>query len=214
MDRAVLLIDDDTALLGVLERAFRRAGYTVMVATSASEGIERYARDASELVLLDLNLPDLSGLEVLERLRAVNPDVIAIMLTGQADVPTAVAAMRAGAENFLAKPVDIPHLYAAADRAYEKIELQRRTGYLESRLRVDEPPQHPGHGGAMGELDAQLALIAPTGSSVLLLGETGTGKSWTARTDPLSLTPRARSVGGAQRRHPEPHLPRFRALRP
>jgi DNA-binding NtrC family response regulator len=186
MSRSVLLIDDDTALLGVMEKAFRRAGYSVMAASSGEVGVDTYVHDATDLVFLDLNLPDIPGMEVLAQLRAVNPDVVAIVLTGQADVETAVAAMSAGAENFLAKPINIHHLYAAADRAYEKIELRRRTSYLEARTRAAEPePLGPEETGAvsaeMTELGEKISLVAPTDTTILILGETGTGKSWSAR---------------------------------
>lgn len=192
MSRSVLLIDDDTSLLGVLEKAFRRAGYSVMAASSGAIGIDTYARDATDLVFLDLNLPDIAGLEVLSQLRAVNPDVVVVVLTGQADVPTAVAAMGAGAENFLPKPIDVRHLYAAADRAYDKIELKRRASYLEARSR--DAPAVPEEGGAVSEastaMEEQIRLLAPTDTTILVLGETGTGKSWTAR-HIHALSPRA-----------------------
>lgn len=194
MTRSVLLIDDDTSILALLQKAFRRAGYSVMAAASGEVGVDSYTKDATDLVILDLNLPDIPGMVVLAQLRMVNPDVVAIVLTGQSDVPTAVAAMAAGAENFLAKPIDIQHLYAAADRAYEKIELKRRASYLEARTRepeLQEPPQKATTiSAASTEVEEQIELLAPTDTTILVLGETGTGKSWTARRI-HNLSPRA-----------------------
>ena len=177
--RSVLLIDDDTQVLAMLERAFKRAGYAVSTAARGEMGVAMYSRDAADLVILDLDLPDVAGLEVLERLRAIDEDAVVVMLTGNADLENAVEAMRAGAENFLSKPVDIDHLYATADRAFEKIELRRRASYLLSRheastSRTDDSP-------LLRMIGPRLGLIAPTDTTVLLLGETGTGKNWMAR---------------------------------
>lgn len=177
--RSVLLIDDDEQVLAMLERAFTRAGYAVASATRGEVGLAMYARDAADLVILDLGLPDASGLEILERLKALDEGAVVIMLTGQADLQTAVEAMRAGAENFLSKPVDIAHLYAAADRAFEKIELRRRTSYLQRRHESDAPADRDSP--LMRMFGSRLALVAPTETTVLLLGETGTGKNWMAR---------------------------------
>ena len=186
--RSVLLIDDDTQVLAMLERAFNRAGYAASSAARGELGLAMYSRDAADLVILDLDLPDVSGLEVLERLRALDEDAVVIMLTGNADLQNAVEAMRAGAENFLSKPVDIDHLYAAADRAFEKIELRRRTSYLLSRDEASTPRSDDSP--LLRVMGARLGLIAPTDSTVLLLGETGTGKNWMARRI-HALSPRA-----------------------
>lgn len=166
----------------MLETAFRQAGYSVMAASTGVVGVDTYSHDATDLVVLDVNLPDLNGLEVLAQLTAVNPDVTVIMLTGQADLETAVEAMRAGAENFLPKPVDIRHLKAAADRAYEKVDLRRRTSYWEAREREGRlQRESAGDPTAMTKFDQNVRLVAPSDTTVLILGETGTGKSWTAR---------------------------------
>ena len=172
----------------MLERAFTRAGYAVASAARGELGLAMYARDAADLVILDLGLPDVPGLEVLERLKSFDENAVVIMLTGHADLQTAVESMRAGAENFLSKPVDVAHLYAAADRAFEKIELRRRTSYLQRRHEsegagdIDSP--------LMRMVGSRLALVAPTDTTVLLLGETGTGKNWMARRI-HALSPRA-----------------------
>lgn len=190
MTRSVLLIDDDTHILGMLESAFRRAGYAVAAAARAEDGLAAYARDATDLVILDLNLPDVPGLELLARLRTVDPDVTVIVLTGQADLPTAVEAMRAGAENFLSKPMSLQHLYAAADRAFEKIELRSRASYLERRMEGEGDQRPLGDSPAMRPVANSISLVAPMDTTVLVLGETGTGKTWIARRI-HALSPRA-----------------------
>ncbi|HEU5207931.1 MAG TPA: sigma-54 dependent transcriptional regulator [Longimicrobiales bacterium] len=185
MSASVLLVDDDTQVRTVLQRAFQRAGYDVLTAIDGTRALDTYARDAADLVILDLGLPDIPGLDVLQRLRAIQPNAAIIVLTGQADLETAVAAMRAGAENFLAKPVDIQHLYAAAERALEKVQLRSRTTYLEEAHGSSAKQAGSGVGLAnapvMRAVDERIALVAPTDTTVLLLGETGTGKNWFAR---------------------------------
>jgi len=178
--RSVLLIDDDPAVLGFLEITFRKAGYAVTTAFSAAEGIESYGSNSTDLAVLDLNLPDMSGQEVLERMLHMDPDATVIMLTGHADVETAVAAMAAGAENFLSKPVDPQHLRAAAERAFEKLELRRRSRYLEQRAHPAPAAEPVEPLGAMAEVARKIDLVAPMDTTVLILGETGTGKSWIA----------------------------------
>ena len=180
--RSVLLIDDEPRVLGMLEKAFQQAGYHTVAAPRGEAGLAAYASDAADLVILDLNLPDGSGLEFLARFQALDSDVTVIMLTGQADLATAVEAMRGGAENFLSKPISLDHLYAAVDRAFEKIELRRRAGYLERRTQEEHGTDSPlGDSAAMRPVAEKVALVSPTDTTVLILGETGTGKSWIAQ---------------------------------
>src|SRR5215213_4756229 len=112
MSRSVLLIDDDTQLLNFLARLFEKRGWTVMRASDGPSGIEIYDREAPDLVFLDLEMPGLSGLRVLEILRARDMDATVIMLTGHGDIGKAVEAMQLGAENFLTKPVEVQHVEA------------------------------------------------------------------------------------------------------
>lgn len=179
--RSVLLIDDDLDVLSLLETAFRRAAYSVLTAQSGEAALALYARDATDLVILDLNLPDVTGLKLLARFRALDPDITIIVITGQSDVATAVKAIQAGAENFLPKPMSLAHLYAAADRAFEKIDLRRRAKYLEERVGDNRSKKPLGESPVMRAVANQIELVAPMDTNVLVLGETGTGKSWVAR---------------------------------
>src|ERR1041384_3276112 len=105
------LIDDYAAVLAAIGDYFERIGYEVWREGTGDDGIETFQRVRPDVVLLDLHLPDSSGLVVLERLRREGGAVI--LLTGQGDIETAVKAMQLGAENFLTKPVDMVHLSAA-----------------------------------------------------------------------------------------------------
>ncbi|HET6231794.1 MAG TPA: sigma-54 dependent transcriptional regulator, partial [Longimicrobiaceae bacterium] len=190
MSRSVLLIDDEASILRLLARYFERQGWEVFQAMSGEEGVPLFEMQRPDLVLLDLQLPGLPGLHVLELL--VARDATVIMLTGTGDVQTAVEAMQLGAESFLTKPVDLAHLGAAAERAVEKVELRRANTVLAQRLAERSQASMLGTSPKMQELARQVELLAASGdTSALLLGESGTGKSWVAQMI-HSRSPRAR----------------------
>ncbi|MCA9769351.1 MAG: response regulator, partial [Gemmatimonadetes bacterium] len=123
MASSILIIDDDIALLRTLGEAFERTGWDVHRELSGEAGLRTYRRALPDVALVDLHLPGMDGLEVLDALQEYQAAVI--ILTGDDHLPTAVRAMALGAENFLVKPVDLQHLLAAADRAAEKVRLRR-----------------------------------------------------------------------------------------
>ena len=176
----LLLIDDDPDILRAVGEYFGRLGYEVHRAPTAQAGIETFERVRPEVVILDLHLPDANGLEVLEHLRAAGGAVL--LLTGQADVQTAVRAMQLGAENFLTKPVDMTHLAAATARESETVRLSRQNALLRAKERLGDGLETIGVSPAMQELGHQVELLAASErSTVLLTGESGTGKGWVAR---------------------------------
>src|SRR5881394_3922050 len=164
MPDSVLLIDDDADVLRAVGDYFDRIGYEVGRAETAQAGLEAFDRLRPDVVILDLHLPDVGGLEVLERLRSRGGSVI--LLTGQGDIETAVRAMQLGAEHFLTKPVDLNHLAAATARVSEKVRLVRQNALLRAREHEDAGLE---------------SLAASERSTVLLTGESGTGKGWVAR---------------------------------
>ena len=123
MAGSVLLIDDDVDVLRSIGNYFERLGYEVTRELSGEAGLATFDRLRPEVVILDLRLPGMDGMEVLEHLR--QRDAACILLTGEADIPTAVRAMQLGAENFLTKPVDMEHLAAATARVADKARLRR-----------------------------------------------------------------------------------------
>src|SRR5256884_6370081 len=180
MPDRVLLIGDDADVLRAVGDYFDRIGYEGGRAETASAGLEAYDRLRADVVILDLHLPDVGGLEVLERLRSQGGSVI--LLTGQGDIETAVRAMQLGAEHFLTKPVDLNHLAAATARVSEKIRLVHQNARLRAREHEEEGLESLGASPSMRELGRQIELLAASErSTVLLTGESGTGKGWVAR---------------------------------
>ncbi|MDB4875040.1 MAG: hypothetical protein JWM41_1486 [Gemmatimonadetes bacterium] len=181
MTRTVLIIDDDPSAAGFLNTALTRAGWTADVARTGMAGLQAYDAARPDLVLLDYDLPDVGGFEVLHALRARDPDATVIMVTGLGDVSTAVEAMRLGAENFLAKPVNLSHFEAAVERAHEKAVLKQRARYHEARVAESVSGVFLGDDPAMREVSRLVARAAAGSAPVLLLGETGTGKGLIAK---------------------------------
>ena len=173
-------MDDEPSILRLLARYFERQEWEVYQALTGEDAVKTYEAHHPDIVLLDVNLPGLSGIQVLEILVARGATVL--MLTGQAEVETAVEAMQLGAESFLPKPVDFAHLQAAADRAVEKVELRRANQALAEQMAERSRPAALGGSARMRELARQVELLAASpDTTVLLLGESGTGKSFVAQ---------------------------------
>ena len=171
---SVLIIDDEPDIASALSSFFERKGHQVSRAHTGHEGIATLRRERPDVVLLDVRLPDMTGFDVLERTRDEQP--VVVMITGHGDVALAVRAMQTGAENFLTKPIELAHLGAIADRAFEKARLRHMNRYLTSR-RAPGASWLLGASPQMRELSDQLELLARSDrTTVLLLGESGTGK--------------------------------------
>jgi two-component system response regulator HydG len=172
---SVLIIDDEVDITAALGTYFERAGHQVFRAHTGADGIDVVKRSRPDLVLLDLQLPDMSGFEVLERVKEQRP--VVIMITGRADIEVAVQAMQAGAEGFLAKPIGLAHLGAAAERAFEKAHLRQMNRWLVERRAGPDVSSLLGSSAAMRDLGEQVELLARSDrTTVLLVGEVGTGK--------------------------------------
>jgi DNA-binding NtrC family response regulator len=130
--RRILLVDDDPSVLRAIGNYFEKLGWQVARAATGEEGLRTFERHEPHVTVVDYAMPGLSGLDVLERLRRRH--AIVIMLTGHGEVDTAVEAMRLGAENFLQKPIDMPHLQQAVEKAAEKATLRREVVILRRRV--------------------------------------------------------------------------------
>jgi two-component system response regulator HydG len=178
----VLVIDDDAAHAEAVADSLARVGYDCTVATTGGEGITLLGRDAYEVIVTDLRMKDMTGLDVLAQAKNLLPDAEVIVVTGHGTIQSAVEAMQQGAFNYLLKPLDLKQLRAVVDNAARNQHLRRANAELNRRL--DEKFGFEGIVGnspAMQELVDRLRRIAPTDATVLIQGETGTGKELVAQ---------------------------------
>jgi len=121
--RDILIVDDDRQVREVLHQIFISAGYNCLLASDGREGIEVFTASRPPLVVTDLKMPGMTGMELLQQVRAVDGDAAVIVLTGAADVKTAIASLKLGAHDFIMKPVNIDELLIATERALERRQL-------------------------------------------------------------------------------------------
>ena len=178
----VLVVEDDKGLSEIFCEELSALGHSVVPATTVAAGFERLADTELDVVLLDLMLPDGSGIEVLRRLAQEELPTEAIVLTGYAEVSTAIEAMKLGAYDYVTKPMHMEEVALLVAKAAEKARLRRENLALRTRLERLEPvhglvTQDPG----LKEVLATLDRIAASDLPVLVLGESGTGKELVAR---------------------------------
>jgi DNA-binding NtrC family response regulator len=178
----ILVVDDDEAIREVLAARLREWGYVVSLAASGEEAERRAAREAPAIVVSDVVMPDLSGLELLARLRTGDPHRPVILITAHGTVETAVEAIKEGALDFLTKPLDPAKLRSTLEAAEREIEARSRSRRLAAQ--IEGKASFHGFVGAsvpMRQLYQQIEEVAATDAPVFLAGESGTGKELAAR---------------------------------
>jgi DNA-binding NtrC family response regulator len=178
----ILVIDDDKALRDACYQILSRQGYQVELATGARQGLALLERMSFDAILLDLVMPDLDGLEALKKLRALDPDVEVIIITGYGTIQSAVECIKAGAFHFLSKPFVPDDLRNLVTRALEKRRLDLENLYLRQELKAkDDRRVLVYESEPMVRIMDMIARVAPADSTVLITGESGTGKGLVAQ---------------------------------
>jgi two-component system nitrogen regulation response regulator NtrX len=177
--RRVLVIDDESGIRRTLGQILGDEGYEVQTVASGAEGLERLRREPHDLVLLDVWLKERDGLEVLDRIQELPEPPAVVMISGHANVDTAVRAVKAGAHDFLEKPLSLERVVLTAQKAIEHRDLQEELTRFR-RERVSSAVLL-GNAPAIERLRGEIARVAPTEARVLITGENGTGKEIVAR---------------------------------
>jgi DNA-binding NtrC family response regulator len=175
-------VDDEQGILDVVSRFARRAGFDVVTCGGGRDAIARLQERRADLVMVDLRMPDVGGLDVLRAIREIDPQCQAVLMTGYASVDTAVEAIKLGAMDYLSKPLDFARVQQLLATVRDDIERRRSVAALETDVAKRlEFCGMIGRGPVMQELFGMIRRLAPHVRTALITGETGTGKELVAR---------------------------------
>ena len=178
----ILVVDDEKIMQDSCHRVLSKEKYEVTAVSSGEAGIKLAKESSFDLILLDLKMPGMDGLEALTFFKEQDPEVMVIMITGYPDVETAVKAMRLGVYDYISKPFTPPELRLVVERALEKRSLSLENEYFRQQLGVrNHSDQIIGQSKPMQKIYEMIRKIAPTDSTVLVIGESGTGKELIAK---------------------------------
>src|SRR4051812_6781892 len=178
----VLFVDDERSLQEFMRSELPRLGHEVTVCQDGRAAVKVMEKNVFDAAILDLRMPGMSGLEVLEHLKKVSPETQAVVMTGHASIETATMAMRLGAADYITKPCKLADIEAVLTRMTNQRDLRNKNLALESRVQKAEGPSVlVGSSPPMQDVQRFLAMVAPTEATVLILGETGCGKELAAR---------------------------------
>jgi two-component system nitrogen regulation response regulator NtrX len=175
----ICIVDDEPAILHSLSSILEDEGYQVVVATNGVEGLKVVRSDSPDLVLLDIWMPEMDGLETLKRLRSQFPGILVVMMSGHGSIETAVKATKLGAYDYLEKPLDLEKVTILVRNALHQRKLEEEN--LNLRIQVERRFELVGSSSTMNRLREMIAMAAPANSRVLISGANGTGKELVAR---------------------------------
>ena len=176
---AILLIDDEKSIRNVLKDILQHEGYRIEEAADGEQGLQKLAAQPFDLVLCDIKMPKMDGLEVLQQIMQLQPDVPVIMISGHGTIETAVDAVKKGAFDFIAKPPDLNRLLITIRNALDKNTLVKETRVLKKK--VQRVQDIIGNSTGIAKIKSTIEKVAPTDARVLVTGENGTGKELVAR---------------------------------
>ena len=178
----ILIVDDEQMMCEMLEDDLKRHGFHPTCCISAEKALDALKTESFDVLLTDMNLPNMNGIELCERVVANRPDIPVIVITAFGSMETAIAAIRAGAYDFVTKPIDTQFLVLALDRAVNHHGLQEKVKLLDEALKKSHQfDELIGQSSPMRKLIDRLERVADTETSILITGETGTGKELVAQ---------------------------------
>lgn len=179
MNETILVVDDEESICQSLKAILTDEGYQVLVAGSGEEAIKIVEEEMPQLILLDIWLPGIDGLDTLQAIKKVNPQTLVIIMSGHGTIETAVKATKLGAFDFIEKPLSLDKIIILVNNAINLIRLQEENILLKEK--VSHQYELTGTSPAITELKEMISIIAPTNAWVLIMGENGTGKELVAR---------------------------------
>ena len=179
MTPRILVIDDEERMCWALDRALSGEGYQVVTATRGLQGIALAQETEPSMVILDLKMPDMDGIEVLKEIKKINPSIPVIMITAHGTIDTAIVAMKIGATDYIAKPFKLEEIKVQIKQALHLSNLENQVSFLRQELGKNYG-KHVGQSEAIKEVALLIRQVAKTDTTVLITGESGTGKEVSA----------------------------------
>jgi two-component system nitrogen regulation response regulator NtrX len=179
MKETILVVDDEESICHSLKAILSDEGYQVLVAGSGEEAVKIVEEEMPQLVLLDVWLPGMDGLETLKAIKKINPKIMVIIMSGHGTIETAVKATKLGAFDFIEKPLSLDKIIILVNNATSLMLLQEENILLKQK--VTHQYELTGESPATNELKEMISIVAPTNAWILIMGENGTGKELVAR---------------------------------
>jgi two-component system, NtrC family, nitrogen regulation response regulator NtrX len=176
---SILIIDDERAIRKTLGEILSYEGYKIDEASDGEEGLKRFGEKVYDVVICDIKMPKVDGIEFLEKARAMNPDVPIIMVSGHGNIDTAVEAVKKGAFDYVSKPPDLNRLLITLRNALDKQSLVTETKVL--KRKVGKVQEMVGESAPIKKIKDTIEKVAPTDARILITGENGAGKELVAR---------------------------------
>ena len=181
-DIGILIVDDEASVRDALYKWFKFDGYRVDTAEEATSALKKLQEDAWEIVLLDIKMPGMDGLELQRQIKQIDKDIITIIITAFASVDTSIQALKEGAFDYIVKPIDPDDMSHLIRNAVEQRRLLTENMQLRQQLEeISYPDEIVGESPALKKVMDKVATVAQTDSTVMIRGESGTGKELIAR---------------------------------
>ena len=175
----ILIIDDERAIRKTLNEILGFEGYKIDEAADGEEGLKKFQSSTYDVVLCDIKMPKLDGIEFLSKALTINPDIPVIMISGHGNIETAVEAVKKGAFDFISKPPDLNRLLITIRNAIDKTDLVKEAKVL--KRRVSKVQEMIGESAPIQKIKETIEKVAPTDARVMITGENGSGKELVAK---------------------------------